>query len=119
MEDSFGTRLKHLRAGKKLTQGDLAEQVGISKIQCSRYERDLAQPAADVVARISEVLEVSADYLLFGREDPMPAEEILLNQDLLKKFRELERLPESDRKTVVDLIEAFILRHRIKDLTRI
>ena len=64
---SIGRRLRELR-GFEMTQGEFANQLGISQSQLSKYERGIAAPSADVLIRIKERLRVSIDWLLIGKE---------------------------------------------------
>lgn len=63
-------RLIAARVSRGFTQTDLAERVGISLKQMWRYENEVSIPAADVLKRIAQELEVSADYLLGLTDNP-------------------------------------------------
>ena len=68
--DNFGQRLKKLRKSKGLTQTDLANILHLSdKSSISRYERNHNNPPIDVIKKMSEVLDVSVNYLLKGIEN--------------------------------------------------
>lgn len=62
---TLGRRLRELR-GFDLTQGELAEELGISQSQLSKYERGVAAPPADVLFFIKRRFQVSVDWLLTG-----------------------------------------------------
>lgn len=62
---TLGRRLRELR-GFDLTQGELAEELGISQSQLSKYERGAAAPPADVLFFIKQRFGVSVDWLLTG-----------------------------------------------------
>jgi transcriptional regulator with XRE-family HTH domain len=59
-----GDRLRSLREAQNLTQKDLAERLHISESQIFRYEKDDIEPRADVVVKVAEYFNVTADYLL-------------------------------------------------------
>lgn len=61
---NFGERLKDLRTEKKITQQQLAEQIGVSKSVVSFYENRERTPSPDVLIKLAAVFHVSADYLL-------------------------------------------------------
>ena len=65
---ALGRRLRELR-GFDITQGELADKLGISQSQLSKYERGVAAPPADILFVIKERFHVSIDWLLTG-EDP-------------------------------------------------
>jgi transcriptional regulator with XRE-family HTH domain len=60
----LGERLKQLRRERGWSQADLAARIGADAGQISRYENGHMTPSAEAVAKIAEVLDVSADYLL-------------------------------------------------------
>ena len=60
----FGTRLKELRKERKLSQIELAKEVGFSQSQISQWETNVNEPTASAIAKIAAYFEVSADYLL-------------------------------------------------------
>ncbi len=66
----FGERLKSLRTQQGLTQGQLASMLGVSRSTIAGYEAPSKQrkPDFDVICRLSDIFNVSADYLL-GRTD--------------------------------------------------
>lgn len=64
---AIGRRIRQVR-GFDLTQGDFAEELGISQSQLSKYERGLMSPPADVLVRIKQKFKVSVDWLLTGVE---------------------------------------------------
>ena len=57
-------RLRNLRESRRLTQTDLAAEIGANKVQISRYESGLTTPNAGNLARLAELFECSVDYLL-------------------------------------------------------
>src|SRR5579871_1188241 len=67
-----GNRLRYLRTTKGLTQEELATRLQLGKRQIHRYERELSDPASDVVARLAAALGTSSDYLLGLTDEPAP-----------------------------------------------
>lgn len=65
----FGKRLQSARKLRKLTQGELAERVGLSNSQhISRIERGEKVCSIDLLVELAFVLDVSTDYLLTGKQ---------------------------------------------------
>lgn len=58
------TRLKELRLQKKVTQQDVADAIGCSANNYSRYERGLREPDNETLKRLSKYYGVSIDYIL-------------------------------------------------------
>ncbi len=80
--DGFGERLRRLRKGFDITQGELAAQIGVVPSAVSKIERLAdAYPSVEVLLKISEFFNVSTDYLLKGVET-VPAGENQVNGHL-------------------------------------
>ena len=60
----FGDRLKELRKRSKLSQEQLARQLGITKGMISSYETSMRMPSYHILLKISFLFNVSTDYLL-------------------------------------------------------
>ena len=59
-----GERLVELRKDKGLSQKELAALLGISANSLSLYERELRSPPDEIKIKMSELLNVSVDYLM-------------------------------------------------------
>lgn len=59
----FGGILKDLRKTKKLTQKQLATQIGLTTTAVSKYELGESVPPLDVLRILASVFGVSIDYL--------------------------------------------------------
>lgn len=66
----LGDRLRWLRNHAKLSQADVAEQVGRSEIQVLRWENGKAEPDADSIRKLAHVFGVTSDYLLGLSDTP-------------------------------------------------
>lgn len=65
---SFGTKLQDARQKQHLTQEQLAELLGVTRQSISRWETDVVYPDLAKIVKLSEVLNVSTDYLLKNEE---------------------------------------------------
>lgn len=63
----YTKRLKELRVKKGLYQRDIAEMIGTSQKQYSRYETGTEMPYS-LLVKLSNFYEVSTDYML-GKTD--------------------------------------------------
>ncbi|MBP3335248.1 MAG: helix-turn-helix transcriptional regulator [Ruminiclostridium sp.] len=63
-EQVFVKRLRELRKENGYTIEQFADMVGISKSTLGYYEKDKCMPDIEILARISNVLNVNADYLI-------------------------------------------------------
>jgi len=64
----FPERLATLRNERGMTQGTLAEHVGIHVSQLRRYEAGSSSPTLDALRKLAIALSVSADTLIFDAE---------------------------------------------------
>ncbi|MBI1282663.1 MAG: helix-turn-helix domain-containing protein [Anaerolineaceae bacterium] len=65
-------RLRSLRLKNNHTYASLAKAISLTMRQIVRYEAGEADPSSDVVTRMANVFNVSADYLLGRTDDPTP-----------------------------------------------
>ncbi|EOB32336.1 MULTISPECIES: helix-turn-helix domain-containing protein [Streptococcus] len=61
-------RLKELRQGKKLTQQELAQEIGVSKLTILNWEKGEHQIKSDKAQQLADFFEVPVGYLL-GYDD--------------------------------------------------
>ncbi len=112
---SFAKRLKRARIEKGLSQTELGKIVGVHYTQIGRYENKGAQPAADVLSKMANILEVSADFLTNGTKDDL-ANSTLSDKTLLNQFKAIEGFSANDKNVIKTLIDAFITKKQIQKL---
>jgi transcriptional regulator with XRE-family HTH domain len=105
--DGFGDRLRRFRKAKGLTQTELGDLVGISQRLVTYYETQGGNPPADVLARLSEALDVSTDVLL-GLATPNDPRASAAPETLRlwRRLRRIEDVPPQDQKTILKMIDA-------------
>ena len=100
---SLGQKITKIRKEKKLSQVDVASYVGVSRDAISKYERDDIVPSVENANKIAQILGVSLDYLM-SEDDTLEIVDI----DMLNRMKEIQRLSEDDKSTVIKIIDAFI-----------
>ena len=68
-EWEFGERVREARCRAGLTQDKLARAVGVAKNMVSYWENGHKMPGLLNIYKLTQVLNVSADYLVFGEEE--------------------------------------------------
>lgn len=63
----FSEILKDLMAKRNMSQPDLADILGVSRVSISKYQNGKALPDYDGLLKIADLFNVTTDYLL-GRE---------------------------------------------------
>ena len=105
---AFPNRLAELRKERALTQQALADMVGVHVTQLRRYEAGSAQPTLDVLRRLALGLRVSADALVFDKEERGPDEELRL------QFEAVKRLDASEKRVVRSVLESILIKNDAK-----
>ena len=133
MTMAFGIRVKTLRKQKGLSQLQLGRMVGVHYNQIGLYERGGAMPSINVLSRLAHALGTTTDALLREPEPPAPEpsrhlsvaptnddetaptnrDENPLDARLTELVNAARELNETDRRTVVALLEAFVLKSRV------
>ena len=111
----LGAKIKKLRKGKKLTQGELAEKAGISGNHLSRLERGVFQPSIDVVKRLAQALDVNVDGLLSGEDETTPDVSIK-NKELSERIRLIDQLEPEDQEAIMRVIDSMLTKCRMQKL---
>lgn len=105
---NFPERLTALRKERGLTQQSLADNVAIHVSQIRRYETGATQPTLEVIRKLAIALSVSADLLVFDKEEREPREE------LKRQFEALTGFDEEEIKVAKAVLESLILKHNAK-----
>lgn len=68
----FSERLKEQRKQAKLTQKEIAAQIGVSQQAYQKWEKGDKKPTQDKLTKIAELFDVSVDYLLGNADEKKP-----------------------------------------------
>lgn len=105
---NFPEHLAALRKQKGLTQQQLAERIGVHVVQLRRYEAGSSQPTLDVIRAMALALGISADELLFDKDERGPSDDLKLQFEAVSKFD-----PES-KKVVQQVLDSMILQQEAR-----
>ncbi len=83
-------RIQSLRKAKGMSQEELADRVGVSRQAVSKWESEQATPDLDKIVIMSDIFEVTTDYLLKG----------------------IEPVKSDDHKTMADVIDRKVLTEK-------
>lgn len=67
--------LRRLREARGITQGELADLIGVSASTLSQWEGNRVTPTVENLMVLADVFHVSMDYLM-GRKTPMAPEDV-------------------------------------------
>ena len=60
----YGERIKQLRNAHNFTQEDLSIQLEVSRPTVNRYERETRDISTNILIQLSQIFNVSTDYIL-------------------------------------------------------
>ena len=60
----IGERLKKLRENKNMTQGDVAEALGVNTATISKYESNSLEPSIESIKKLADLYDITIDELL-------------------------------------------------------
>ena len=76
---SIGERVSTLRKERDLSQGQLADALGVSRQAVSKWENDQSSPDTIKLIKLAEVLDTEVEYLASGRKPTYKEPAIVLN----------------------------------------
>ena len=108
----LGDKIKKMRKDRKWSQAELAEKLNIHVTHVSRIETERFTPSLDLLKKLSEVFEVTADYLVFeDMENVGPIN--LKDKSLYEKMKLVDELDEKDRSVIHGVIDAFLVKKQM------
>lgn len=78
MNETIGNRISRFRKAKGMTQEELAGKMGVSSQAVSKWENDASCPDVGLIPKLCQILGITADELLTGKEPEVrlvPAEQ--------------------------------------------
>ena len=111
----FGVRLKELRAKQHWTIEEVAEKIGVSRSTYAGYETEDRKPPIQNLIKLSELFDVSVDYILGLTDEPdIKKLEYDASNYLKKDNLHWNGVPLSDKELgpIIDLLEV-IVRDRL------
>lgn len=105
----FGSIVTQLRKEQKISQTNLAKQIGIHKNVLGRYERNEVLPSIEIARKIADILDVSLDYLT-GKVD------VEMDKNTRKRILEVSKFDDDDKFHIFSVIDAFIAKRKIQSI---
>ena len=105
----LGTRITQARQEAGLSQIDLAQKMGVTQQVVAAWERKAQSIRSDTLAKLAQVLGVSADELLGTRPPRSRASKPIGKARQL--FEAVSKLPRRQQEKIAAVIEAFVNQH--------
>ncbi|WP_395548260.1 MULTISPECIES: helix-turn-helix domain-containing protein [unclassified Lacrimispora] len=90
----MGKRIQDARKNKGFKAIDFADIIGIGKDQLSRVENGRVVCKLEYIYVIAQYLEISTDYLLYGKEKYIVSDELIATRNIEKKLQIIRLLNE-------------------------
>ncbi len=111
-EEPFGPRLALLRQSAGYSQRDLARETGISQRMIAYYEKQPSFPPVHVLTVLISALGISPQEVM-GQKGAKPGPEPR-DMRIRRRLEEIEKLEEKDKRQVIQLLDTFIEKNRLK-----
>lgn len=108
--ETIAQRFGRLRREKGITQAEMAEMLGVSQPIVSDYERGELRLHGELIVRLAEILDCSADELLGLQE--RKAATGSGNRRILRRLQRIEALSKRDQEALLRTIDAFLSKGR-------
>lgn len=105
--ETLGERIARLRKEKGYTQIDIANEIGISQVLISDYERNKIRPHYEMIIRLAIALSITTDCLLGLKEDKTSVSKP--NLKLQQRIKKIENLPPAQQKVLLKTIDTFLI----------
>ncbi|MBQ6832654.1 MAG: helix-turn-helix transcriptional regulator [Oscillospiraceae bacterium] len=99
---ALGKRLREARLKMGYTQQALAAQAEIGEVYLGEIERGLKMPSMNTFIKITETLQISADYIL---RDDLTSGSVFIFDEITEKLKDLTP---QQRKTATEILDAYI-----------
>lgn len=111
----FGARLVELRKAAGYTQTELANELGVTRRMIAYYEGETEHPPANLLSGLAKALGITIEALLGSEPVRKPTRAAKpANSRLQRRLAQIEKLEPTEKRQVLQLIDAFIERGALK-----
>lgn len=103
---AIGLRIRNCRKSLKLTQEELAEKIDVSSHYIYEIEKGLKTMSLGILEQISQTLQVSTDYIIFGIDTAQFQKSVPELSDRL--YILAREIPIEKRDTVADILDIIL-----------
>lgn len=119
---SIGERITELRKEQKLSQGQLAQALDVSRQAVSKWENDQTSPDSLNLIRLAEILDTDIEYLTtgrrnYGRRPPVVIKTVETVEKVVEKpvVQVVEKVVETVvEKPVVEYVEKPVIKKSVR-----
>lgn len=107
-------RIKELRIEKRLLQSDVAKYIGKSERIVGFYEKGERDPNTDTLLKLSELFDVSIDYIL-GKSDSKDSKTVNLDDIDIAFASGIRGLNKENQETLKNIMEGLLAKQELED----
>lgn len=109
----LGSHLAALRVNAGLSQGELAQRIGVLQQTIAFWEQSDKPPRSEVLLKLAEALGVSIETLLSEETGPVTVKKKGGPDGKLRKvFEEASSLPRRQQEKIMEFVSAFINQYK-------
>ena len=97
-QKTVGQIIVKLRREKDMTQDILADQLGVSRQQISKWENDVTAPSDKQIEKICSIFQVTTDCLIVNQTVNVIEKENVAVEKPEKEFTEKEKIADIERR---------------------
>ena len=113
--ESFGDRMARFRCKAGYSQRELANETGISQRMIAYYEKQSKHPPTHLLPTLAKALGTSADELLGIKQSDAKMNK--KDMRLWRRFSQIENMPTKDKRQIMQLLDTFIEKEKLKAQT--
>lgn len=98
--------IKKLRTNAGLSQHEFARLLKVPQPSITRWENGTVTPSLQTVEKMAHILQVSADAILFTKEDKEKLK--TSSKALTARIKRIEKLSYKDQQAIYQIIDAFL-----------
>ncbi|KEK24736.1 helix-turn-helix domain-containing protein [Bacillus gaemokensis] len=106
----IGEIIKKLRKEKNITQEQLGNVIGVSKMAISYFEKGKKAPGRETLEKIADYFNITTDYLLGRSDDPElnEHESKIVTEEGNNILKLIETLPKEERQKAWEQLEMYV-----------
>jgi transcriptional regulator with XRE-family HTH domain len=111
---TLGSRIAEARKERRLTQQQLADQLGIAQQTLAHYEVGRLGVGAAMLPRLAELLDLSLDEMLIGQPATRVPGRRGPPSQLAQQLDQLAQLPKARQKVVYDVLDMVLTKAQVE-----
>lgn len=111
---NISDNIRKIRIAKKLSQKEVILNAGLDTAQYSRIENNKTEPSLTTLEKITKALGVSFSELFAISEDNLYLKDADI-KTVIGKVALIETLPEEESEAIYTLLDALIIKKKLKD----